>query len=66
MTFRVLGPALELFTRYLLQNLGLQAASRYRPIAFDPEGSSLDRCLIVSNPSQVLVFVVMSDPIVIT
>jgi putative acetyltransferase len=27
-TFMTLGPALELFTRYLLQNLGLQAASR--------------------------------------
>ena len=50
MTFMILGPALELFTRYLLQNFGLPAASRYRPIAFDPEGSSLDRCLIVNNP----------------
>ena len=50
MTFMTLGPALELFTRYLLQNLGLQAASRYRPIAFDPEGSSLDRCLPVNSP----------------
>jgi hypothetical protein len=49
MTFTMLGPALELFTRYLLQNLGLQAASMYRPIAFDPEGSSLDRCLPVNN-----------------
>jgi hypothetical protein len=28
MTFMILGRALELFTRYLLQNLGLQAASR--------------------------------------
>jgi hypothetical protein len=43
MTFMMLGRALELFTRYLLQNFGLQAASRYRPIAFAPEGSSLDR-----------------------
>jgi hypothetical protein len=50
MTFGVLGRALELFTRYELQNLRLQAASRYRPIAFDPEGSSLDRCLTVNNP----------------
>ena len=52
MTFMTLGRALELFTRYLLQNLGLQAASRYRSIAFDPEGSSLDRCLPVNNPGQ--------------
>jgi hypothetical protein len=44
MTFMVLGPALELFIRYLLQNVGLQATSRQRPIAFDPEGSFLDRC----------------------
>ena len=50
MTFMMLGPGLELFTRYPLQNLGLQAVSRYRPIAFDPEGSSLDRCLPVNNP----------------
>jgi hypothetical protein len=50
MTFMMLGRALELFTRYLLQNLGLQAASSHRPIAFDPEGSSLDRCLTVNNP----------------
>jgi hypothetical protein len=49
MTFMMLGSALELFCRYLLQNLGLQAASRYRPIAFVPEGSSLDRCLTVNN-----------------
>jgi hypothetical protein len=28
MTFMMLGRALELFPRYLLQNLGLQAASR--------------------------------------
>jgi hypothetical protein len=41
MTFRVLDDGLKLFTGYVLQNLGLQAASRYRPIAFDPEGSSL-------------------------
>ena len=47
MTFMTLGRALELFTRYLLQNLGLQATSRYRSIAFDPEGSSLGRCLPV-------------------
>jgi hypothetical protein len=52
MTFMTLGPALELFTKYLLQNLRLQAASRYRPIAFEPEGSSLDRCLPVNNPSN--------------
>ena len=50
MTFRMLGRALKLFTRYLLQNSGLQTASRYKPIAFDPEGSSLDRCLPVNNP----------------
>ena len=50
MTFEMLGPALELFARYLLHNFGLQAASRYRPIAFDLEGSSLDRCLTVNNP----------------
>jgi hypothetical protein len=31
-----------LFTRSLLQNLGLQATSRHRPIAFDPEGAPLD------------------------
>jgi hypothetical protein len=39
-----------LFIRYLLQILRLQAASSHRPIAFDPEGSSLDRCLPVNNP----------------
>ena len=44
MTFMVLGRALELFHRSPLQNLGRQAASRHRLIAFDPEGSSLDRC----------------------
>jgi hypothetical protein len=49
MTFWVLGDRLKLFTGYVLQNLGLQVASRYRPIAFDPEGSSLDRCLTVNN-----------------
>jgi hypothetical protein len=51
MTFMMLGRALELFTEYLLQMLSLQAASRYRPIAFDPEGSFLDRCLPVNNPA---------------
>jgi hypothetical protein len=50
MTFMMLGGALELFPRYPLKILRLQAASRYRPIAFDPEGSSLDRCLPVNNP----------------
>jgi hypothetical protein len=25
-------------------------SDEYRPIAFDPEGSSLDRCLTVNNP----------------
>jgi hypothetical protein len=50
MTFMMLGRALELFIRYLLQILRLQAASRSRPIAFDPEGSSLDRYLPVNNP----------------
>jgi hypothetical protein len=48
MTFMMLGRALELFPRYLLQNLGLQAASRYGPFAFDPEGSSLDPRLPVN------------------
>jgi hypothetical protein len=45
MTFMLLGSALELFSRHLLQISRLQAASRHRPIAFAPEGSSLDRCL---------------------
>jgi hypothetical protein len=49
MTFMMLGSALELFSRHLLQILRLQAASRHRPIAFAPEGSSLDRCLPVNN-----------------
>ena len=49
MTFMVLGPALESLTRYLLQILRLQPASSYRPIAFDPEGSSLERCLPLNN-----------------
>jgi hypothetical protein len=44
MIFAMLGRALESFTSHLLQILRLQAASRHRPIAFDPEGSSLDRC----------------------
>jgi hypothetical protein len=42
MKFMMLGRALQLFTGDLLQILRLQATSRYRPIAFDPEGSSLD------------------------
>ena len=42
MTIMVLGRMLELFPRVPLQNLGLQTTSRYRPIAFDPEGSPLD------------------------
>jgi hypothetical protein len=46
MTFMVLGPALESLTRYLLQILRLQPASRYRPIAFAPEGSPS----ILNNP----------------
>jgi hypothetical protein len=50
MTFMVLGCGLGLFPRRALQNLRLQAASRERPIAFDPEGSSLDRCLSLNNP----------------
>ena len=50
MTFGVLGLALELFPRHPHQNLGLQATSRHRPVAFDPEGSSLDRCWTVINP----------------
>jgi hypothetical protein len=49
MTFTMLGRALELFPRYRLKILRLQAASRYRPIDFDSEGSSLDRCLPVSG-----------------
>jgi hypothetical protein len=50
MTFMVLGRALESFSRWLLHILRLQAASGHKPIAFDPEGSSLDRCLPVNNP----------------
>jgi hypothetical protein len=50
MTFMMLCRALELIIRHLLQILRLQAASRYRPIAFAPEGSSLDRHLPVNNP----------------
>jgi hypothetical protein len=42
MTIMVLGRALEFFLSYPLQNLGLQAASRQRPIAFAPEGSPLE------------------------
>jgi hypothetical protein len=34
----------------LLQKLSLQTASSHRPIAFAPEGSSLDRCLLLNNP----------------
>jgi ABC-type nitrate/sulfonate/bicarbonate transport system substrate-binding protein len=49
MMFMVLGRGLGLFTGDLLQMLSMQAASRYRPIAFDPEGSSLDHCLPVNN-----------------
>jgi hypothetical protein len=33
-----------------LHKLNLQAASSHRPIPFDPEGSSLDRCVPVNNP----------------
>jgi hypothetical protein len=50
MTFMMLGRTLELFSRHLSQILRLQTASRHRPIAFAPEGSSLDRCLPVNNP----------------
>jgi hypothetical protein len=46
----MLGRALELFPRYPLKILRLQAASSYRPIAFDPEGSSRDRCLRLDDP----------------
>jgi hypothetical protein len=53
MTFLVLGSALALFPRRSLHKLSLQAASRHRPIAFDPEGSSLDRCLPVNNPGWI-------------
>jgi hypothetical protein len=34
----------------LLHKLSLQTASSHRPIAFAPEGSSLDRCLPLNNP----------------
>ena len=50
MTFMMLGRTLELFPRSPLKILRLQAASRYRPIAFDPVSPSLDRCLPVNNP----------------
>jgi hypothetical protein len=52
MTIMVLSRVLELFPRAPLHNLSLQAASRHRPIAFDPEGSPLDprsRCLTNSS-----------------
>ena len=48
MTFMMLGGALETFTGYMLATLRLQATSRYRLIAFDSEGSSVDRCLPVN------------------
>src|SRR5688572_5434514 len=47
MTSSVLGAALVFFRRPSLHKLSLQAASSHRPIAFDPEGSSLDLCLSV-------------------
>ena len=50
MTFMMLVRKLEWFSRHLLQILRLQAASRHRPIAFAPEGSSRDRYLPVNNP----------------
>ena len=50
MTFMMLGRAFEWFKRHLIQILRWQAASSYRPIAFAPEGSSLDRYLPVNNP----------------
>ena len=50
MTFTVFACAFECFTGVRSKTLGLQAASRHRPIAFAPEGSSLDRCLPVNNP----------------
>jgi hypothetical protein len=34
----------------LLHKLSLPAASSHRPIAFAPERSSLDRCLLLNNP----------------
>jgi catechol 2,3-dioxygenase-like lactoylglutathione lyase family enzyme len=55
MTFMLPGRALELFSRHLLQILRLQAGSRHRPIAFVPEGSSLDRCLPVNIRARVRV-----------
>jgi len=50
MTLRVLGFVLESFPSHPHQNLGLRATSRQRPIAFAPEGSSLDRYWTVNNP----------------
>jgi hypothetical protein len=49
MTFMVLARGLELFLGMRSKNLGLRAASRHRLIAFDPEGSPLDRCLGGNN-----------------
>jgi hypothetical protein len=46
MTFVVLGRALELCTLWLLQTLHLQAASRHKPIAIDPEGLTVSRSLV--------------------
>jgi hypothetical protein len=43
-------PRARIVYQVSLQILRLQAVSRYRPIAFDPEGSSLDRGLPVNSP----------------
>jgi hypothetical protein len=49
MTFVVLARGLELVSGMRSKNLRLRAASRLRLIAFDPEGSALDRCLGGNN-----------------
>ena len=41
MTIRVFGRSLDCVPNHSLQKLSLQAASRHRLIAFDPEGSPL-------------------------
>jgi hypothetical protein len=43
--FLVLGSVFAFFPGRSLQQSSLQAAPRHKPIAFDPEGSSLDRTL---------------------
>jgi hypothetical protein len=41
----------RILPRRSLHKFSLQAASSYRSIAFAPQGSSLDRCLSLNNPS---------------